>query len=138
MPDRGHHPGDRVGARDRRRAGAGRELGPDAVVLVNLSGRGDKDVDIAARWFGQLDGEAGSDAAASATAFGTRAARGRAALIGYLPAGFPSVDGAIAAAIAMVEAGADVVEVGLPYSDPLMDGPAIQAAVTGRWRAARR
>jgi tryptophan synthase beta chain len=33
----------------------GRELGPDAVILVNLSGRGDKDVDTAARWFGLLD-----------------------------------------------------------------------------------
>jgi tryptophan synthase beta chain len=37
----------------------GRELGPGAVLLVNLSGRGDKDVDIAARWFGHLDAEAG-------------------------------------------------------------------------------
>jgi tryptophan synthase beta chain len=37
----------------------GRELGPDAVLLVNLSGRGDKDVDIAARWFGHLDEETG-------------------------------------------------------------------------------
>jgi tryptophan synthase beta chain len=37
----------------------GRELGPDAVLLVNLSGRGDKDVDIAARWFGHLDAGAG-------------------------------------------------------------------------------
>jgi tryptophan synthase beta chain len=35
----------------------GRELGPGAVLLVNLSGRGDKDVDIAARWFGHLDEE---------------------------------------------------------------------------------
>jgi tryptophan synthase beta chain len=34
----------------------GRELGPDGLVLVNLSGRGDKDVDTAARWFGLLDG----------------------------------------------------------------------------------
>jgi tryptophan synthase beta chain len=33
----------------------GRELGPSAVILVNLSGRGDKDVDTAARWFGLLD-----------------------------------------------------------------------------------
>ena len=41
--------------------------------------------------------------------------------------GSPSVDGAIAALMAMVEAGVDVVEVGLPYSDPLMDGPVIQA-----------
>src|SRR5205823_14797046 len=56
-------------------------------------------------------------------------AEGRAALVGYLPAGFPSVEGAIAAAMAMTQAGADVVEIGLPYSDPLMDGPVIQEAV---------
>ena len=50
-------------------------------------------------------------------------------LVGYLPAGFPSVDGAIAAASAMARAGADIIEIGLPYSDPLMDGPVIQEAV---------
>ncbi len=49
-------------------------------------------------------------------------------LVGYLPAGFPSVAGGIAAVRALAEAGADVVEVGLPYSDPTMDGPVIQAA----------
>jgi tryptophan synthase alpha chain len=54
---------------------------------------------------------------------------GRAALVGYLPAGFPSVAGGVAALTAMVEAGVDVIEVGLPYSDPLMDGPTIQVAV---------
>ncbi|HEY0716272.1 MAG TPA: tryptophan synthase subunit alpha [Streptosporangiaceae bacterium] len=64
-----------------------------------------------------------------AQAFEKAAASGRAALVGYLPAGFPSVDGAITAAVAMAEAGADVVEIGLPYSDPLMDGPVIQEAV---------
>jgi tryptophan synthase alpha chain len=53
---------------------------------------------------------------------------GRPLLIGYLPAGFPSFDGAVAAFRAMVQAGVDVVEVGLPYSDPLMDGPTIQRA----------
>ena len=53
---------------------------------------------------------------------------GRAALVGYLPAGFPDVDGGIAALTAMVDAGCDVIEVGLPYSDPVMDGPTIQAA----------
>ncbi|GGO02324.1 tryptophan synthase alpha chain [Microbispora rosea subsp. aerata] len=56
-------------------------------------------------------------------------AEDRAALVGYLPAGFPTKDGAIAAATAMVEAGCDVIEIGLPYSDPLMDGPTIQDAV---------
>lgn len=55
-------------------------------------------------------------------------AAGRAALIGYLPAGFPSYDGGIATLTAMVENGVDVVEVGLPYSDPVIDGPTIQAA----------
>ncbi|HEV7898165.1 MAG TPA: tryptophan synthase subunit alpha [Planosporangium sp.] len=61
-------------------------------------------------------------------AFDKAKAEGRAVLVGYLPAGFPSVDGGIAAIRAMVEAGADVVEVGLPYSDPVMDGPVIQRA----------
>ncbi len=62
-------------------------------------------------------------------AFARAKAEDRAALIGYLPAGFPSRDGCVRALKAMVEAGVDVVEVGLPYSDPLMDGPTIQAAV---------
>ena len=53
----------------------------------------------------------------------------RAALIGYLPAGFPSKEGAVRAAIAMVEAGCDVIEIGLPYSDPTRVGPTIQDAV---------
>jgi tryptophan synthase alpha chain len=53
---------------------------------------------------------------------------GRGALIGYLPAGFPSVAGAIEAIAAMVDSGVDVIEVGLPYSDPVMDGPTIQDA----------
>ena len=61
-------------------------------------------------------------------AFEKARADDRAALVGYLPAGFPSVDGAIEALKAMVEAGCDVIEVGLPYSDPVMDGPTVQAA----------
>ncbi|HEV2636857.1 MAG TPA: tryptophan synthase subunit alpha [Actinocrinis sp.] len=53
----------------------------------------------------------------------------RAALIGYLPAGYPTVDGAIEACRAMIDGGVDIVEIGLPYSDPQMDGPVIQRAV---------
>jgi tryptophan synthase alpha chain len=60
--------------------------------------------------------------------FARTRAEGRAALIGYLPAGFPDQATAIAAVRAMVEGGVDAVEVGLPYSDPVMDGPVIQAA----------
>jgi len=55
-------------------------------------------------------------------------AEGRAALVGYLPVGFPDVQGSIDAMVAMVEAGVDIVEVGVPYTDPLMDGPVIQHA----------
>jgi tryptophan synthase alpha chain len=62
------------------------------------------------------------------TAFEKAKADNRAALVGYLPAGFPDVDGGIEALQAMVAAGCDVIEVGLPYSDPVMDGPTIQAA----------
>ena len=60
---------------------------------------------------------------------------GRAALIGYLPAGFPTPEASVELITAMVEAGVDIVEVGLPYSDPLMDGPDIQAAVDIALRA---
>jgi tryptophan synthase alpha chain len=61
-------------------------------------------------------------------AFAAARAEGRAALVGYLPAGFPTVPVASDAIRAMVEGGVDVVEVGVPYSDPMMDGPTIQAA----------
>ncbi|MFF3019689.1 tryptophan synthase subunit alpha [Streptomyces sp. NPDC057939] len=52
----------------------------------------------------------------------------RAALVAYLPAGFPTVDGAIEAVKAVIEGGADVVEIGLPHSDPVLDGAIIQTA----------
>ncbi|MYV55604.1 tryptophan synthase subunit alpha [Streptomyces sp. SID3212] len=55
-------------------------------------------------------------------------AEDRAALIAYLPAGFPTVDGGIAAVKAVFEGGADIVEIGLPHSDPVLDGPVIQTA----------
>jgi tryptophan synthase alpha chain len=66
---------------------------------------------------------------AVSVAFGKASADNRAALVGYLPAGFPTVSGAIEAAKAMAQAGADIIEIGLPYSDPLMDGPVIAEAV---------
>lgn len=61
-------------------------------------------------------------------AFAVARDEGRAALVGYLPAGFPSVSGAVDVLRAMVDGGVDIVEVGFPYSDPLMDGPVIQQA----------
>jgi tryptophan synthase alpha chain len=59
----------------------------------------------------------------------------RAALVAYLPVGYPSVPGSIAAMTAAVGSGADVVEIGVPYSDPGMDGPVIQQAVDVAVRA---
>lgn len=65
---------------------------------------------------------------ALATTFEKAKADGRAVLVGCMPAGFPTVPGAIASMREMVAAGVDVVEVELPYSDPVMDGPVIQQA----------
>lgn len=62
----------------------------------------------------------------------------RAALIGYLPAGYPTVDDSKELLAATIDGGADLVEVGLPYSDPVMDGPTIQAAADTALRAGFR
>lgn len=53
---------------------------------------------------------------------------GSGALVGYLPVGFPTFDESVEAAVAIAQSGVDVIELGLPYSDPVMDGPVIQAA----------
>jgi tryptophan synthase alpha chain len=58
-------------------------------------------------------------------------AGGQGALIGYLPIGFPTLEDSIEAAVALVEEGVDILELGVPYSDPVMDGPVIQRA-TGK------
>lgn len=65
-------------------------------------------------------------------------AEGRAALVGYLPVGFPDVETSVRAMQVMVRAGVDLVEVGVPYSDPLIDGPVIQHAVDAALRAGTR
>jgi tryptophan synthase alpha chain len=64
----------------------------------------------------------------SAEAFTKARAENRAAFVGYLPAGFPSYDGAIEALRALADGGVDLIELGLPYSDPVIDGVTIQAA----------
>jgi len=55
-------------------------------------------------------------------------ASGENVLIGYFPAGFPNVQESIDACIAMCESGVDILELGIPYSDPVMDGIVIQEA----------
>ena len=63
-----------------------------------------------------------------ADTIGAARGEGRAALVGYLPAGFPSVAQSVDLVRALVDSGVDAIEIGLPYSDPVMDGPTIQAA----------
>lgn len=58
----------------------------------------------------------------------TARAENRAALIGYIPAGFPTLEGCTMAIDALLDAGFDAIEIGYPYSDPVMDGPIIQEA----------
>jgi tryptophan synthase alpha chain len=65
-----------------------------------------------------------------AAAFARARDQGRAALMPYMMGGFPDQETATAVADAYVEAGADLVELGIPFSDPLADGPVIHSAAT--------
>jgi tryptophan synthase alpha chain len=78
-----------------------------------------------------------AEASASATgvariaaAFGAARAERRAALMPYMMGGFPDHETSLAIADSYVEAGADLIELGVPFSDPLADGPVIHAAAT--------
>src|ERR1700738_1753580 len=73
-----------------------------------------------------------------ASLFDSCRAEGRSALIGYLPTGFPDVPTSISAMTAMVESGCDIIEVGIAYSDPGMDGPVIAAAAEAALRGGVR
>jgi tryptophan synthase alpha chain len=70
--------------------------------------------------------------------FAAAKAEDRAALIGYLPAGYPTVKGSLGLLRQTLDAGADLVEIGLPYSDPVLDGPVIQRAVDTALKAGVR
>jgi tryptophan synthase alpha chain len=62
----------------------------------------------------------------------------RSALIGYLPTGYPDVPTSISAMTTLVESGCDIIEVGIPYSDPGMDGPTIARATEAALRGGVR
>jgi tryptophan synthase alpha chain len=66
-----------------------------------------------------------------AAAFGRAADDRRIALVPYVVAGYPDADTSLGAALAAIDAGADLLEVGLPYSDPLADGATLQRASAG-------
>ena len=68
-------------------------------------------------------------------AFGAAGEEGRAALMPYMMAGFPDRDSSLAVAAAYADSGADLIELGVPFSDPLADGPTIHAAATAALEA---
>ncbi|WP_434969189.1 tryptophan synthase subunit alpha [Microbacterium sp. bgisy207] len=75
---------------------------------------------------------------AVAAAIDAARAEGRGALIGYLPLGFPDLATSIEAAVTLADSGVDVLELGPPYSDPVMDGPVIQEATNAALAAGFR
>ena len=100
---------------------------PDQHLLVNLSGRGDKDIATVA----ELDAQrarAGAGMSRIDATFAALRDRGRKALIPYVTAGDPYADGTVEIMLAMAGAGADVIELGVPFCDPMADGPVIQKA----------
>jgi tryptophan synthase alpha chain len=78
---------------------------------------------------------ANGGAARIQAAFAAARAEGRAALVPYVVAGYPDAEGSYRAALACIDAGADLLEVGLPYSDPLADGATLQRASAAALRA---
>ena len=94
--------------------------------VLCLSGRGDKDLAEYVRRTSELiAGEKRIRAA-----FDAASAEGRAALMPYMMAGYPDRDAGLAVARAYVDAGADLIELGVPFSDPLADGPTVHSAGT--------
>jgi indole-3-glycerol phosphate synthase/phosphoribosylanthranilate isomerase len=154
-PGRGHPPGPGDVARRRRPAEAAREPGGGAAAMA---GRGARPARVlrprrqghggarTVRGRAGLGGDPMTATASSATsaaaphtndtagarriaeAFGRAREDNRTALIPYVVAGFPDADTSLAIACAAIDAGADLLEVGLPYSDPLADGATLQRA----------
>ena len=118
----------------------GRELGPTAVLLVNLSGRGDKDVDTAARWFGLIEGRRASERRCRAERLVPRHARAGTGSADRLPAGGLPGRRDVGAGHAGHGAGraSTSSRSACRTRDPLMDGPVIQYAVDAALRAGAR
>ena len=118
---------------------------PGSTILVNLSGRGDKDMGTAIDWFGLGETKPTTNRRArqdsrSCSSSCLRDGEGRGSSgAGRLPAGRLSRRaGGIDGLRTLVDAGCDVIEIGLPYSDPVMDGPTIQAAAQQALEAGTR
>ena len=96
----------------------------DHLMVVNLSGRGDKDLELG----GAVSGEQSAMSGRIEQRFAALKADGRAALVTFTMAGDPDYATSVAILKSLPKAGADVIELGMPFTDPMADGPAIQAA----------
>jgi hypothetical protein len=128
LPPRGHHPGARVEPRRRARDQHRAHHGADRILLVNLSGRGDKDMHTVAR----LPGCSSSSTAMIESRPPSRSAeRTASALIPFVTAATRRrADGSGDAWL--VAGGADVIELGMPFSDPDGRRPVIQRSPSAR------
>ena len=106
--------------------------------MVCLSGRGDKDLAEALELASSMAERQSGRAARIARRVRAARGEGRAALMPYMMGGFPDPETSLAVAAAYADAGADLIELGVPFSDPLADGPVIHAAATRRWRPGPR
>ena len=97
-----------------------RELSPDDAIIVNVSGRGDKDV--------QLVAESARRNAPIREKFGELKRAGRGGFIPFITVGDPDLATTERLLIEVAKAGADVIELGVPFSDPVADGEVIQRA----------
>ena len=91
-------------------------------VIVNLSGRGDKDV-------AQVAEMEGSSMSRIAGTFERLAKESSGAYIPYVCAGDPDAEFTVSLATRLLDSGADILELGIPFSDPVADGPVIQGAM---------
>ena len=96
----------------------------DHLMVVNMSGRGDKDLASVAAFLESKE----EMTTRIEKRFAALKAEGRAALVTFTMSGDPDYDTSLAIAKALPKAGADVIELGMPFTDPMADGPAIQAA----------
>ena len=104
-------------------------LPQDAILLVNLSGRGDKDLDTVLSSLRRSAMNASpheNGIQRIAAAFAGARNENRAALMPYMTLGFPDPEASMRVMAAIAAAGADLIELGVPFSDPLADGPTIQ------------
>ena len=100
-------------------------MGKDQIIVMNLCGRGDKDIFTVGKILGHgaLDMTTRIDRRMAALK-----SEGRPALVTYFMAGDPDYATSLSIMKALPGAGSDIIELGMPFSDPMADGPAIQAA----------